>query len=209
MSRIGIMGGTFNPIHNAHLAMAMAAYEQADLDRIWFMPSKNPPHKNSSEIISEEHRSNMIRLAIKNTPYFAFSDFELHHEGTTYTAQTLKRLHKIYPEHQFCFIMGGDSLFELETWYHPEQIMKMTTILAFSRNGETMQRMQERAAYLTGHYQADIRVLSMPDMPISSSLIRSRILSGQPVNQMIPPAVEKYISREKLYKTHRYTAKEV
>ena len=202
MSRIGIMGGTFNPIHNAHLTMAAAAYEQAGLDRIWFMPSKNPPHKDSSEIISEEHRSNMIKLAINNTSDFEFSDFELRHEGTTYTAETLKRLHKTYPDHRFYFVMGGDSLFELETWYHPEQIMKMTTILAFSRNGETTQQMQERAAWLISHYQADIRILSMPDMPISSSLIRSRILSGQPVSRMIPPAVEKYIFKEKLYTTH-------
>ena len=201
MSQIGIMGGTFNPIHNAHLTMAMAAYEQAGLDRIWFMPSKNPPHKNSSEIISEEHRSNMIKQAIKDTPYFAFSDFELRHEGTTYTAQTLKRLQKTYPDHRFYFLMGGDSLFELETWYHPEMIMKMTTILAFYRNGETMQQMYERAAYLTSNYQADIRILSMPDMPISSSLIRSRILSGLSVSQMIPPDVEKYIFKENLYTT--------
>lgn len=97
--------------------------------------------------------------------------------------------------------MGGDSLFELETWYHPEMIMKMTTILAFSRNGETMQQMYERAAYLTNNYQADIRILSMPDMPISSSLIRSRILSGLSVSQMIPPDVEKYIFKENLYTT--------
>ena len=165
------------------------------------MPSKNPPHKNSSEIISEEHRSNMIKQAIKDTPYFAFSDFELRHEGTTYTAQTLKRLQKTYPDHRFYFLMGGDSLFELETWYHPEMIMKMTTILAFSRNGETMQQMYERAAYLTNNYPADIRILSMPDMPISSSLIRSRILSGLSVSQMIPPDVEKYIFKENLYTT--------
>lgn len=80
--------------------------------------------------------------------------------------------------------------------------MKMTTILAFSRNGETLQHMQARAAYLTDHYQADIRILSMPDMPISSSLIRSRILAGKPVDRMLPPAVEKYIFQEKLYTTH-------
>ncbi len=202
MSRIGIMGGTFNPIHNAHLTMAHAAYEQACLDKIWFMPSKNPPHKSSSEIISEKHRSNMIRQAIKDTPFFEFSDFELRHEGTTYTAETLQRLHRTYPTDQFYFLMGGDSLFELETWYHPEQIMKMTTILAFSRNGETLQHMQARARYLTDHYQADIRILSMPDMPISSSLIRSRILAEKPVDRMLPPAVEKYIFQEKLYTTH-------
>lgn len=201
MNRIGIMGGTFNPIHNAHLTMAAAAYEQLGLDQIWFMPSKNPPHKDSSEIISEEHRSNMIKQAIKDTPYFTFSDFELRHEGTTYTAETLKRLQIAYPDHRFYFVMGGDSLLELETWYHPERIMKMTTILVFSRNGETMQQMQERASYLTSQYQADIRILSMPDMPISSSLIRSRIRAGQSVSQMIPPAVEKYIYEENLYTT--------
>ena len=103
MKQIGLMGGTFNPIHNAHLAMAAAALEQMALDEIWFMPSKNPPHKSSRDIVSEDLRSDMIRLAIQGAPQYIFSDFELRHEGTTYTAETLKRLQQEYPADRFYF----------------------------------------------------------------------------------------------------------
>ena len=181
MKQIGLMGGTFNPIHNAHLAMAAAALEQMALDEIWFMPSKNPPHKSSRDIVSEELRSDMIRLAIQGAPQYIFSDFELRHEGTTYTAETLKRLQREYPADRFYFLMGGDSFFQLETWYHPEQIMKLTTILAY-------------------RYEADIRLLSMEEMPVSSSLIRDRVQNGQPVGALVPPAVEEYIRTNHLYK---------
>lgn len=199
MKRIGIMGGTFNPIHNAHLTMASSAYKQAGLDQIWFMPSKNPPHKCSSEIVSEDHRSNMIKQAIRNVPFFHFSDFELCHEGITYTAETLQRLQKTYPEYQFYFLMGGDSLFELETWYQPEKIMQMVTILAFARNGETFGQMRARAGYLTKQYHADIHILSMPPMPVSSSMIRKKLRTGQSVHDLLPENVEKYIFEQHLY----------
>lgn len=200
MKQIGLMGGTFNPIHNAHLAMAAAALEQMSLDEIWFMPSKNPPHKSSRDIVSEDLRSDMIRLAIQGAPQYIFSDFELRHEGTTYTAETLKRLQQEYPADRFYFLMGGDSFFQLETWYHPEQIMKLTTILAFSRNGETDRQMQVRADELAHRYEANIRLLSMEEMPVSSSLIRDRVQNGQPVGALVPPAVEEYIRTNHLYK---------
>ena len=200
MRRIGILGGTFDPVHNGHLLLGEQAYREYGLDEIWFMPSKNPPHKSSRDIVSEELRSDMIRLAIQGAPQYIFSDFELRHEGTTYTAETLKRLQREYPADRFYFLMGGDSFFQLETWYHPEQIMKLTTILAFSRNGETDRQMQARADELAHRYEADIRLLSMEEMPVSSSLIRDRVQNGQPVGALVPPAVEEYIRTNHLYK---------
>lgn len=92
MKKIGIMGGTFNPVHNAHLIMAQAAYEQYGLDEVWFMPSKNPPHKDNRDIVSEEHRTRMIKSAIDAIPHFLFSDLELRREGITYTSDTVKLL---------------------------------------------------------------------------------------------------------------------
>ena len=200
MRRVGILGGTFDPVHNGHLLLGEQAYREYGLDEIWFMPSKNPPHKSSLDIVSEDLRSDMIRLAIQGAPQYIFSDFELRHEGTTYTAETLKRLQQEYPADRFYFLMGGDSFFQLETWYHPEQIMKLTTILAFSRNGETDRQMQARADELAHRYEADIRLLSMEEMPVSSSLIRDRVQNGQPVGALVPPAVEEYIRTNHLYK---------
>ena len=133
MKKIGIMGGTFNPIHNAHLMMAEAAYEQYGLDEVWFMPSKIPPHKDSREIVSEEHRSRMIQFAIDDYKHFLLSDMELKREGVTYTCETLQQCLNEFPEDHFYFILGGDSLCDFEKWCHPEKIARMCTILSVSR----------------------------------------------------------------------------
>lgn len=199
MSRIGIMGGTFNPIHNAHLAMAHTAYKQAQLQEIWFMPSKHPPHKQKLEIVSEQHRSAMIQAAIQPVPYFVYSDFELCREGITYTAETLLRLKKDYPENTFFFLMGGDSFFQLEQWYHPEIIMENADLLVASRGGAGDRQLQERAGYLRQHYGARILLLDMRELPISSSRIRENIRKQRPVTGMLPEAVEAYIKKQHLY----------
>src|SRR5690554_331928 len=119
MKKIGILGGTFDPIQNAHLVLAECSYEQFDLDRVWFMPSKNPPHKINKYIESKEHRSNMIKLAIEDNPHFEFSDFELMRQGLTYTTDTLLMLNQEYTDVKFYFIIGEDSLFDLENWKKP------------------------------------------------------------------------------------------
>ncbi len=121
-SKIGIMGGTFNPIHFAHLILAESAYEELNLDKILFMPSKKPPHKLNESIESDEHRIQMIQLAIKSNPHFDLSCVELEREGITYTADTLEELNRNYPQDEFYFIIGADSLFQIEDWWHPEQI---------------------------------------------------------------------------------------
>ena len=128
--KIGIMGGTFNPIHNAHLMMAQAAYEQYKLDEIWFMPSAKPPHKNQDEIAEKEHRKRMVQFAIDKTPYFKYSNVEYKREGKTYTYDTLVELKKEREDAHFYFIMGGDSLAQFEQWYHPEKIVKSNQIVS-------------------------------------------------------------------------------
>ena len=119
MGRTGIMGGNFNPVHIAHISMAEAAYRQAKLDKVLFMPSKNPPHKQDINIIGEKHREAMVKLAIREIPYFEYSDFEFKREGTTYSAQTLELLCSQNPDDSYFFIMGGDSFFQVENWYMP------------------------------------------------------------------------------------------
>lgn len=197
--KIGILGGTFNPIHNAHLAMAEAALQQSDLEEIWFMPSKNPPHKSNDEIVSELFRSSMIKLAILLRPHFIYSDYELQREGTTYTAETLKCLKKDYPNIEFSFIIGGDSFFNIEKWYHPEEILSGCRILAISRDGATIQQMQQHKEYLIKKYHADIKIISMEQLDISSSQIRQSIKDGAE-DIPVPKHVAEYIRTNTLYK---------
>lgn len=198
---IGILGGTFNPIHNGHIAMADSAWKQAKLDEIWFMPSKNPPHKSNREIVGEEHRSRMIQAAIGDKQHFRFSDYELKREGITYSADTLVHLNQDYPEYDFYFIMGGDSFFGLEHWYHPEIIMKYCTILAISRDGVSQEQMQYRAKELERKYQASVRIIRMERNPVSSSQIRDRIHQKQDIRKYVPEQVANYIEKYRIYGT--------
>lgn len=199
MSRICIMGGTFNPIHNAHLAMADAALEQAGVDEVWFMPSKKPPHKPGQMIASEKHRRAMIQLAIRGKDRFFFSDYELQHEGVTYTAETLTRLTKDYKGDQFCFLVGADSFFQLEKWFHPEIILQHAQLLVVPRAGEQTDQMNEHAQHLRQHYGADIILLHMDEMEVSSSQIRDYLRKEIPVQGMMPECVENYIKENHLY----------
>ena len=134
MKKVGIMGGTFNPIHLGHLMLAENAYDFCKLDEIWFIPSADPPHKIGQPVLDYIHRSRMTELAIKEIPYFKKYDFEAQRSERSYTAETLRLLHKKYPDVEFYFIMGADSLFQLETWYAPERVMAQAILLVAVRN---------------------------------------------------------------------------
>ena len=198
--KIGIMGGTFDPIHNAHLQMAKTALQQAGLDQIWFMPSKIPPHKSGRRIVGEEQRSAMIRLAIRGMDSFVFSDYELQRDEITYTAKTLQHLQKDYPIQEFYFIMGGDSFFQFDSWFHPEIIAGLCCILAVARDGVSYERMEQQKRYLEKKYQAKIQVLSMDTMWISSSSIREKIAAGEDISRYVPDDVARYIQKQSLYR---------
>lgn len=199
MVKIGIMGGTFNPIHLAHLQMAREAVIQAELDQVLFMPSKNPPHKRGENILSGEHRASMVRLAVEGEDRFIFSDYELRREGITYTAETLEQLQKQFPFNRYYFIMGGDSFFQLESWYQPQEIMKRAVILALSRDGIQQEKMKQQAEKLRTLYQAEVRIIRMEPMDISSSMIRDRISRGLVIEELVPLKVAHYIRENQLY----------
>ena len=199
MSRIGIMGGTFDPIHLAHLAMARCAREQMALDKVLFMPSKIPPHKRNRKISSEELRAKLVQLAVEGESGFYYSDFELNRNEVTYTARTLELLRKQYQNEEIFFIMGADSLFQFENWYLPEKIMQYAIILAVSRDGVLQQDMSAQAAMLSEKYHGEVRVLQMPEMNISSSMIRERLARGETVEQYLPPKVYEFIIRNHCY----------
>lgn len=199
MARVGILGGTFDPVHLGHLQMAEDAYRQAGLDLVLFMPSKKPPHKQGRRITSEEHRAAMVTLAIEDIPQFIYSDYELQREGITYTADTLRNLQEEHPENTYCFILGGDSLFQLEEWYHPEEIMGRAEILAVSRYGMAKEQIGKKVDELRKKYGATIQIVEMSRLDISSSEIRNRVRQGKALDDMVPYHVEQYIREHSLY----------
>ena len=146
MGKIGIMGGTFDPIHNGHLLLGEQAYEEYGLDQIWYMPSGQPPHKKDHNVTAGRIRLDMTRLAMEGHEGFTCSDFEVMRSGNTYTSQTLEMLHGLYPGHTFYFIIGADSLYEIEHWHEPEKVLAQAVILAAVREYVSVESILQRAA---------------------------------------------------------------
>lgn len=198
--KIGIMGGTFDPIHIGHLLLGQFAYENFALDEIWFLPNGNPPHKSTSEDgISLSNRIEMVRLAIKDIPYFRVNLYEASAQKHSYTFSTMKALRRIYPEHKFYFILGADSLFAIEKWKNFQDIFPSCTILAAMRDDKNAENMENQIRYLNCKYNADIRLLQAPLVEISSTTIRRRIENGQSIRYMVPDIVAQYIFNNCLY----------
>lgn len=206
MKKIGIMGGTFDPIHSGHLMLGKQAYEEYDLDCVWYMPSRQPPHKKDHQITSPANRLEMVRLAVENTPFFACSDFELcRTEGNTYTADTLLLLKQAYPDTEFYFIVGADSIFDIEKWYHPEIVMKNAVILAADRScGHDDVPLNRQIEYLAKKYDARICRLHSRRMNVSSQLLREKIQNGECVSSYIPDPVAQFIEEHQLYRNITY-----
>lgn len=197
--RIGIMGGTFNPIHFGHLLLAETAYHQFGLDEVLFMPTKNPYYKNLSNTATEEDRVNMVCLAIEDNDHFCLSKEELDRDGTTYTVETLRNLTTANPDHKYFFIMGADSLYHIESWREPEEILRMAVILVAGRDGGGSSSLKSQIAYIMNKYDADIRLLESPVLEISSHGIRRRIKDGQSIRYLLPKKVADYILEHGLY----------
>lgn len=198
--KIGIMGGTFDPIHIGHLLLGEFAFEQFELDEIWFLPNGNPPHKDTHEMDTLlEHRVSMVKAAIKGAPHFKVSLHEAK-EGVHYTYKTLLEFHELYPGNEFYFILGADSLFSIEQWKFFKEIFPTCTILAAMRDDKDVGDMQKQIAYLKEKYAADIELLRAPLLEISSTTIRERAANGLTVHYMVPDAVAAYIKEHHLYK---------
>lgn len=200
MRKIGILGGTFNPIHKGHITMAKKAYEQFGLSEVWFMPSKRPPHKDNSQLVSDEDRKNMAALAIAWEENFKLSELELLRDKVTYTVDTLKQLNEAYPEDEFYFILGADSLYQIETWKNPEEVMKLTHILCAPRYPSTPAEDKLRRDFLKDTYGADIQFIEMQPMRVSSESIRAMLKCGQEeAVEYLPEGVFDYIHEHRLY----------
>lgn len=202
MGKIGIMGGTFDPIHNGHLLIGTQAYVEYGLDQVWYMPSGQPPHKKDHTVTEAGLRLEMTNLAIKNRKDFICSDFEVRRSGLTYTSQTLELLHEKYPEHTFYFIIGADSLYEIEGWHEPIKVLQQAVILAACREykeSESLRTLEKQIQYLNGKYRSDIRMLHCEEIDISSAELRQMVAHGRSIDQYVPEAVETFIRSHHLY----------
>lgn len=195
--KIGIVGGTFDPIHNGHLMLGAYAYDNFQLDEVWFMPNGNPPHK--SEEIKIDFRLEMVKLAIEDKEEFHLSTFEMEEERHSYSYETLEKLQKIYPKNRFYFIIGADSLFTIELWKEPARVLQACVILAACREDKDINQMNAQIAYLTKKYNAEIRLLKMPLIDISSSDIRKKCEKGESIDTLVPKKVLNYIQTHQLY----------
>ncbi len=197
--KIGIMGGTFNPIHKGHLALAEHAYREHKLDEVVFIPSGKPSYKAGIWIASDKDRTEMVHLAIKEKPYFSLSTMEMDRPGNTYTIDTMKQLQQEHKENDYYFLIGADSLLDLKEWYRVEELLEITKFIVATRNHANMQDLRNVAGELTVQYGTEFSFLNMPNIDISSSDIRARLKAGKSVSTMLPKSVEDYIQRQGLY----------
>lgn len=197
--KIGILGGTFNPIHNGHLALGECALTQLGLDEIWFMPSGKTNLKKGLYILPGSDRANLIKLSIENNEKFFFSDIELNRPGTTYTYETLTDLKDAYPEHEFFFILGADCLFSIEKWVQPSIIMKHAVLVSAIRGSADKEALSVKAKYLEEKFNAKIILLDFPKDDVSSSEIRDRISKHQNIEHLVPKSVANYIETHGCY----------
>jgi len=201
MKRVGIMGGTFNPPHKGHLALARAAKEEYALDQIVFVPSGNPPHKAAKEVIDKELRFHMVKTAIKEKKNYSASRIELDRPGYSYAVDTFYALKRKYGKKaKLFYIMGLDSISEILDWKKPLELFKLCEFIVGARPGTKTRTFRRLVKFPPLHREVDkIHLMELKE-DISSSDIRSRIKNGKSVSHLVPKTVEGFIRRKKLYK---------
>jgi len=194
--QVGVIGGTFDPIHFAHLVAAQEAAWALSLDQVLFIPARQPPHKLGEPVTEAHHRLAMTRLAVERNQLFSVSTIEMERAGPSYTVDTLRQLREEGSE--VSFIVGMDSLAELHTWHDPDGILELAEIVTVYRGGwEQVDLVALEARLPTA--KGRVRVIPIPALDISSTDIRSRVARGQPIRYLVPDAVADYIAEHKLY----------
>ena len=197
--KVGIMGGTFDPIHIGHLILGESAWEQFGLEKVLFMPSGNPPHKTDRHGATNEQRVEMVRRAIASNDHFELSLEEMHEHGYVYTKETLKRLHSEHPDTDYYFIMGADSVLSFHMWNGPQEICDQCILVAAVRDQMPAEELDAQILKLKEMYHADIRKLESPNLDISSHTIRERCMRGESIRYYVPDVVRLYIQDEEIY----------
>lgn len=198
--RIGIIGGTFNPIHYAHLFVAECAREQFKLDRVIFIPSGESYFKRGQDIPSGEIRYQLVKKATEDNPFFKVSRIEIDRPGDTYTIETLEQLSEMYPGDELYFIVGADTLNQIDQWVRYEDVLRACTILAAVRDDTDEENLQNRINELTKMVpEAKIESIRMGRIEISSTMIRERVKADKSIKYLLPESCIEYIALKGLY----------
>lgn len=196
MKRLGIIGGTFDPIHIGHLVMASYAIDALELEKVWFMPAQTPPHKHH-EITDLEHRAQMCRLAVNLDSRFEFSDLDMRGDPPSYTSDLLSSISKSMPNTELVFLVGADSLKNFATWHEPETILKYASLGVAERPGSTV---DHRIRNSVPGLAARLHEFDSPLIELSSTEIRQRREKGKSITYLVPEVVEDYIVEHGLYR---------
>ena len=200
MRRIGVLGGTFNPPHIAHLLCAQEAYDQLGLDQVLIVPVAVPPHKDAPGDPGGDVRLELCRLAVGDDERFAVSDLEVRRGGASYTVDTLRTLHATFPGDELSFIVGGDMAFSLPTWRAPAEVVDLARLAVAEREGARQADILERLATIPGA-AGRVDFFDLPRMDVSSSLVRRRVAAGHPVRYLVADPVAEYIAQHGLYQS--------
>jgi nicotinate-nucleotide adenylyltransferase len=199
--KLGIFGGTFDPVHYGHLMLAECCREQRGLDEVWFLPAAVPPHKRDREPAPDPLRIEMLKLAIAGNPAFSVCPYETNRGGVNYTVETLMHIHEEDPSRELFFLMGEDMLLDLPHWRQPEIICELALLVVVHRAGMGPLDFNCLSAITTPRRIEEFRcsLVEMPEIGISSSEIRQRVAAGKNIRYYTPRAVEKYIETNRLY----------
>ncbi len=198
--RIGIIGGTFNPLHNTHISIALAAREQLSLDKVLFVVAGDPPHKTDIDVLDANVRYEIVQRAVEKYPFFEASAMEIERSGRSYTYLTLRDLKKIYPHDELFFLVGGDSIAYIDKWYRAKDLMTLCTFVVYPRGDDSGCRLKMECDLLKANYGADCIILKAKTDEISSTGIRSMTHDGKDISKAVPDVVAEYIAEHELYK---------
>lgn len=201
LARIGLLGGTFNPVHQGHLMMAADALDHFALERVLFVPAALPPHKSLSRLADAVHRVSMLRLAVESEPRYDVEIDEIRRGGVSYSVDTVRRLQARYPTARLYFIIGGDTLLELRTWKDIGQLLELCEFVTIARPGFAAEKLDSAALGLPDPWPARLRSHVVTDhlVEISSTDIRQRVARGLSIRHLVPEAVGRYIAEHQLY----------
>jgi nicotinate-nucleotide adenylyltransferase len=201
--RLGIFGGSFDPVHYGHLILAEQCREQCRLDEVWFVPAASPPHKPGLTLAPEAARVEMLQFALAGNPDFRISRVELDRGGVSYSVQTLQQLHDEDPSRELFFLIGADSLRDFPTWREPERIAELATLVAVNRGFTAPADLDTWLKRLPEPIRTRMQLVEMPPIGISATEIRRRVAEGRSIRYLVPRAVEVYIAEKGLYRERK------
>ena len=197
--KTGIIGGTFNPVHIGHLILAENAYDALGLDKVIFMPTGRSYLKDPTKILPADARTELLKAAVEGNAHFFISDHETKKAGNTYTYETLSELNAIDKDEQIYFIIGEDSIYNIETWKEPGLIFDNCVLVVAPRDHEPDEKLIAIMTHLEDKYGARIVLLDAPDIDISSSMIRERVMNGKSIRYYVPDKVANIIYNNRYY----------